>query len=146
MTRPPVPDLPPDLPPEYAEAYRRCDNRAERERQIDLIVDVGRHVEGLVRLPAVGLALRLARVPARLAGWREHHDFLERGFEAFKNLKGAEDFLRVVADREARELVAGEIDELRDAARQHREIGATASADTLTRQAELLEQILTPHP
>ena len=53
---------------------------------------------------------------------------------------------RVVADREARELVAGEIDELRDAARQHREIGATASADTLTRQAELLEQILTPHP
>jgi hypothetical protein len=53
---------------------------------------------------------------------------------------------RVVTDHEARALVAGEIEDLRAAARHHRSIGVTASADTLERQAELLEQILGGEP
>lgn len=97
-------------PEQYAEAYRRCDNRDERERQIDLVVAVGKEIDGLIRKPAVGLALRLARVPARLAGWHEMQDFFERGFDAFKKMEGADEFLRIVADRERRildEIYAG---------------------------------------
>ncbi|MCA9923093.1 MAG: hypothetical protein KC421_12015, partial [Anaerolineales bacterium] len=47
----------------YAEAYRICDNYADRVRQINLIVDVGGSVNKLVRLPFVGLTLRLAHTP-----------------------------------------------------------------------------------
>jgi hypothetical protein len=86
----------------YAEAYRRCDNYEDRARQIDLVTAVGREIDGLVRRPAVGLALRLARVPARLAGWHELQDFFERGFDAFRRMKGAEEFLRTISDRERR--------------------------------------------
>ena len=84
----------------YAEAYRVCDNYDERARQIDLIVAVGREIDGLVRRPTVGLALRLAGVPARLAGWRELHSFFERGFAAFKTMHGAEEFLMTITGRE----------------------------------------------
>jgi hypothetical protein len=86
----------------YADAYRRCDNYDERARQIDLIVAVGRGVQALVHKPAVGLALKLARIPARLAGWHEHQDFLERGFRAFKGMKNAEPFLATISERERR--------------------------------------------
>jgi hypothetical protein len=85
---------------QYAEAYRIADNRAERERQIDLIDELGREIEGLVHKPAVGLALRLARVPARLAGWHELQDFFERGFTAFKHMKGSDEFLATILGRE----------------------------------------------
>ena len=84
----------------YAEAYRRADNYDERVRQIELVAAVGRAIDHLVHKPAVGLALRLARVPARLAGWHEHQDFLERGFTAFKRLGGADEFLAIVTGRE----------------------------------------------
>lgn len=84
----------------YAEGYRRCDNRPERERQIELLGTLGRAVESLVRKPAVGMALRLASVPARVAGWGELQDFLERGYAAFKHMRGAEQFLATITVRE----------------------------------------------
>ena len=87
---------------QYAEAYRIADNQAERRRQIDLIDELGREIEALVRKPAVGLALKLARVPARIAGWHELQDFFERGFAAFKHMRGADEFLTTILGRERR--------------------------------------------
>jgi hypothetical protein len=87
---------------QYAEAYRRCDNFDDRSLQIDLIVAVGLEIDALVHKPGVGLALRLARGPAYLAGWHEMQDFFERGFAAFKRMHGARDFLGVVEGRERR--------------------------------------------
>ncbi|MCA9930695.1 MAG: hypothetical protein KC419_19555 [Anaerolineales bacterium] len=84
----------------YAEAYRICDNYADRVRQINLIVDVGGSVNKLVRLPFVGLTLRLAHTPAHLSGWAELQNFLERGFEAFKHMKNADPFLETISQRE----------------------------------------------
>jgi hypothetical protein len=85
---------------QYAEGYRRCDNYDDRARQIDLVVEVGREIDELVRRPAVGLALKLARVPARLSGWHEMQAFFERGFDAFRRIDGAGPFLDTVAARE----------------------------------------------
>jgi hypothetical protein len=85
---------------QYAEGYRRCDNYDERVRQIDLIVAVGAEIDVLVGKPGVALALKLARIPARLAGWHEMQDFFEHGFEAFRHMNGAEEFLRTIASRE----------------------------------------------
>ncbi len=92
------------IPPEqYAEAYRICNNYAARVRQIDLVVEVGRQVELGTRLPLVGATLRLARHPARHAGWNELQDFLERGYHAFKQMGGgARTFLETIQRREMR--------------------------------------------
>lgn len=85
---------------QYAEAYRRCDNYDDRLRQLDLIVAIGREIDRLVRLPFIKTTLRLVRGPARLAGWSELHDFLERGFAAFKHIGGAEIFLQTLYECE----------------------------------------------
>lgn len=84
----------------YAEAYRICDNYDDRVRQIDMIAAIGRSVDRIVRLPFIGLTLRLAHTPAHLAGWHELQGFLERGFSAFKHMKGAEEFLTLIGKRE----------------------------------------------
>jgi hypothetical protein len=49
-------------------------------------------------------ALVLMRRPARLAGLSVLHDFLERGFVAFRKMHGATEFLATI-DRRERELM-----------------------------------------
>lgn len=85
---------------QYAEAYRVCDNYDDRVRQIEMITAIGRSVDRIVRLPFIGLTLKLAHTPAHLAGWQELQGFLERGFAAFKRMKGAEEFLSLLVKRE----------------------------------------------
>lgn len=87
-------------PEQYAEGYRLCDNYADRTRQIAMIVKIGRSVDRVVRLPFIGITLRLAHTPAHMAGWVELQSFLERGYAAFKHMKGAEEFLATVERRE----------------------------------------------
>ena len=100
------------LTPEmYAAAYRTLDNYDERVAQLDLIMDIGHGVDNLTRIPMIGLILRVARRPAHRAGWEELQDFLERGFNAFKQMGGADEFLSIVAKREHRildQLFAGD--------------------------------------
>jgi hypothetical protein len=95
----------------YAAAYRLCDNYDERLQQIELIVAVGQSVNRLVRLPFVGLTLRLLHTPAHLSGWAELQSFLERGFAAFKQIKNADPFLEIISQREKKilkQIYAGE--------------------------------------
>jgi hypothetical protein len=87
-------------PEQYAEAYRICDNYDDRARQIAMIVKIGHSVDRVVRLPFIGLTLRLAHTPAHMAGWHELQSFLERGYLAFKHMKGAEEFLSIISGRE----------------------------------------------
>jgi hypothetical protein len=86
--------------PSYARAYRKANRRTDRQRQIWLIVACGRALDRLVQLPAIGLALRVARVPARLAGVAALQSFLERGYAAFAAMHGAADLLRIIENRE----------------------------------------------
>lgn len=84
----------------YAEANRRTVERAERERQIDLIEAVGHRLDALVRKPLVLRTLQLMRGPARAAGLSDLQDFLERGFSSFRAMHGASEFLAVLRERE----------------------------------------------
>ena len=84
----------------YAKAYRESSTRAERMRQIDLVDEVGRQLDRLVVKPLVYATLKLMRRPARLAGMQDLQSFLERGFEAFRHMGGAEHFLATVRARE----------------------------------------------
>ena len=84
----------------YARAYRQAGTRAERERQIELIDEVGRRLDQLVVKPFLYATLKLMRQPARLAGLQDLQTFLERGFEAFRHMGGAEEFLATIGGRE----------------------------------------------
>jgi hypothetical protein len=89
-------------PEVYAQGYRICDNYAERARQIELIGIVLRQVGEGARLPVVGMAMRLARIPAQRAGWGELYDLLARGYAAFKPMRDVKAFVKTVEQREMR--------------------------------------------
>jgi hypothetical protein len=101
---------------QYAQAYRISDNYDERLHQIQLIDHIGRGIDRLVQIPFIGLSLRLAHAPAVLAGWSELQGYLERGFTAFKHMKGADGFLGAITRREKDildRIYAGDIDPFR---------------------------------
>ena len=91
---------------QYAAAYRICDNYDERLRQIQLIEEIGRGIDRMIKIPFIAIALRLAHAPAVLAGWGELQEYLEHGFSAFKHMKGADDFMKAIIGRETRILDA----------------------------------------
>ena len=86
--------------PAYCEAYRSLSNRGERERQIGLIVEVGRALDRYVGKPLLRSTLAAMRHPARAAGLSALQAFLERGFGAFRAMRGAGEFLVTVQTRE----------------------------------------------
>jgi hypothetical protein len=84
----------------YGEGYRRCDNYAERRRQIDLTAGVIGEVSAGAHLPLVGLTLKVAGLPARRAGWGEIHDYLQRGQRAFAPIRRVQPFIDAIRARE----------------------------------------------
>ncbi len=86
--------------PAYAAAYRRAGTRRERERQIELLATIGQSLDRLVRHPMLGRLLKAMGGPARVAGLSQMHDFLMRGFEAFRAIGGASGFLARIETRE----------------------------------------------
>jgi hypothetical protein len=90
----------------YAEGYRICDNYEARFAQIELLVNILGEVGEGSHLPMVGFTLRLARAPAQRFGWFELHDFLERGYTAFKQMHDVDRFVSTIEKREIRILNA----------------------------------------
>ena len=86
----------------YAEAYRSVGRREDRERQIAFILEAGRDLERLVKMPMIYTLVRMAHGPAHLAGFGALHDFLEDGFRAFRAMGGAGEFLQAIEDRETK--------------------------------------------
>lgn len=84
----------------YAEAYRRSKNARAREQQIDLLVTVMKDSADTAHMPLTGVALKLAKGPALRAGWDELYHFLERGHQAFAQVKHPEKFLEAIEERE----------------------------------------------
>jgi hypothetical protein len=95
---------------DYRAAYRAVGLRRLRQHQIDLIGKVGAALDAGVHRHGVFRLLRASRLPAQLAGLAQLQRFLERGFEAFAALGGAERFLATITARErevARRLFSG---------------------------------------
>jgi hypothetical protein len=84
----------------YTRAYCRAGTRAERQRQIAMVDRIGRSLDRLARLPLLAGMLRLMRVPAEAAGMQHLHQFLTHGFDSFRAMGGAGEFLDIVKRRE----------------------------------------------
>ena len=102
---------------EYCKAYRRGGNYPQRARQIHLIGEIGRALDHYVKKPFIRGALHMMRQPARLAGMGVLQDFLERGFNAFHAMRGADHFLGTIDERERAimdAIIAGAVDPFPD--------------------------------
>jgi hypothetical protein len=86
----------------YADAYRASGRRPDRERQIEMMDEIGRYLDRVVRKPIIRGLVRLARGPAHAAGFGLLQDFLERGLAAFETMRGADEFLAIIREREWR--------------------------------------------
>ena len=84
----------------YAKAYRSCDNRGAREQQIALILQIGSAIDEITRKPLLRTAIALIKGPAYAAHMGELHRFLDRGFMAFRHMRGAAEFLEIIRERE----------------------------------------------
>lgn len=84
----------------YATAWQGAGREPARERQIVLTVAIGTALEGYTRSRLMRSTLRLMRGPAQAAGLQDLQRFLESGFEAFGAMRGAGEFLGLVAQRE----------------------------------------------
>ena len=86
---------------EYVASYREVTRRDDRERQLARIQSLGNSLCALVRKPLLGSTLKMMRGPAKLAKLFELHNFLERGFEAFKGMKQPYAFVATIVARES---------------------------------------------
>lgn len=84
----------------YTRAWQQVGRPQDRERQIVLMLKVGTELDRLTRNPLLRHTLRLMRGPARAAGLSDLQQFLENGFDTFRDMRGAASFLQTIAERE----------------------------------------------
>tara|TARA_R110001583_G_scaffold51139_1_gene159612 strand:+ start:1555 stop:2274 length:720 start_codon:yes stop_codon:yes gene_type:complete len=88
----------------YFDCYRQSDNQSKREEQIQLLEDLGLDLAQVVKITGISAILMLSRKPAKIAGVKSLHEFLEKGFKSFKKLGEVHDFIDPIVNRE-RELM-----------------------------------------
>ena len=84
----------------YRRAWQAVGRPADRQRQIELMLRIGRALESYTANPLLRHSLRMMRRPARAAGLGALQTFLERGFDTFREMRGADEFLHTVSSRE----------------------------------------------
>lgn len=84
----------------YIAAWQSVGHTEERQRQISLTLDIAARLDRLTRRVLVRNSLRLMRGPARAAGLTDLQRFLELGFESFHAMRGAQEFIALVSERE----------------------------------------------
>jgi hypothetical protein len=92
--------------PDYARAYRAHDQWSARREQIELIGSLGNLLDRTVRRSMVRRLVRVMRRPAEMGGVGLLQNFLERGLDAFARMRGADEFLDTIRNREAAALDA----------------------------------------
>lgn len=84
----------------YAQAYNACQNLEQRSQQIAFIEVLGQDLAEVVKIKGISALLMISRKPAKLAGLIELHEFLEKGYKAFKQLGSVADFIQPIVHKE----------------------------------------------
>ena len=84
----------------YALAYREAGDKAARTQQIDIIRHLGQQLAGIIKIRGIGMLISVSRRPAKLAGLLSLHEFLQRGYDTFRQLGDVERFTGPVIARE----------------------------------------------
>lgn len=84
----------------YIAAWQQAGRAPERQEQIHSTANIAARLDRLTRRPLLRNSLRLMRGPAKAAGLNELQTFLELGFETFRKMNGASEFIADVQFRE----------------------------------------------
>jgi hypothetical protein len=84
----------------YIICWRRVADPAARHQQLAVVVALGQSLNSLTRKPGLRTLLKMMRGPAAAAGLGSLQKFLESGFDAFQTMRGADEFLDLIAERE----------------------------------------------
>lgn len=85
----------------YIACWRQVADPAARHQQLEVVLALGRSLDSLTRKPGLRMLLKMMRGPASAAGLGSLQRFLESGFDAFQTMRGADEFLKLIARREA---------------------------------------------
>jgi hypothetical protein len=85
----------------YCKLLLAGDDQSGRERQIELIRDLGHELARLVRKPWINYLVRLMRGPAHAAGFGKLQEFLEDGLVSFRALEDPGYFIETIYERES---------------------------------------------
>ena len=86
--------------PTYVRAWQATGEPDLRRRQIALTLAVGAALDRYTRKRLLRGTLHMMRRPARAAGLGALQHFLETGFDAFAAMKGADEFMAIIDERE----------------------------------------------
>lgn len=84
----------------YIRCWQNVADSAARHRQLDVVQLLGHELDRLTHKPGLRTLLKLMRGPASAAGLSSLQRFLEAGFDAFANMRGADEFLALIRLRE----------------------------------------------
>jgi hypothetical protein len=84
----------------YVRCWHEVGDQAARARQLDVVSELGHSLNRLTRMPGLRTMLRMMRRPAAAAGLESLQLFLEAGFDAFSHMRGADEFLMIIRERE----------------------------------------------
>lgn len=84
----------------YIACWRRVADPAARQQQLEVVLALGESLDNLTRKPGLRTLLKMMRGPATAAGLGSLQRFLETGFDAFKTMRGADEFLKLIQQRE----------------------------------------------
>jgi hypothetical protein len=84
----------------YCLAYATCDNRSEREHQITLIEELSIDLNRVTQIKGISLLIKMSKKPAKIAGFLTLHNFLSKGYNAFKHIGDIESFIRPIVTQE----------------------------------------------
>lgn len=85
----------------YIACWRAVGERPARAQQLQVVLHLGHELDRLTRKRGLRSLLRMMRTPAAAAGLSSLQSFLEAGFDAFTEMKGAGKFLVVIEARES---------------------------------------------
>ena len=84
----------------YIKCWRQVADPAARRHQLEVVLALGRSLDGLTRKPGLRTLLKMMRGPAAAAGLASLQKFLETGFDAFQTMRDTHEFLMLIANRE----------------------------------------------
>lgn len=84
----------------YIACWRQVADPAARHQQLQVVLALGEALDNLTRKPGLRTLLKMMRGPATAGGLGSLQKFLESGFDAFQTMRGADEFLKLIALRE----------------------------------------------
>ena len=84
----------------YIACWRLVADPSARHQQLTVVLSLGQSLDELTGKPGLRTLLKMMRGPAAAAGLGSLQKFLESGFDAFQTMRGADEFLKLIAERE----------------------------------------------